>query len=112
MDFAPEGGETMREVFDRIDQTVTKIAARHPGQEIALVSHGCAIRNLMTRIKFGDIAYLKDADWHDNTSVSLLEFDGGAFRIVFEGDTGHLDDETTTLGKQTWWKQPGTQHFE
>ena len=39
-DFSAPGGETLRDFFDRSVATVTRLAAAHPGQTIAVVSHG------------------------------------------------------------------------
>ena len=45
--FTVEDGESMESVFNRITLTVTKLAARNRGKKIAIVSHGCAIRNFL-----------------------------------------------------------------
>ena len=43
-DFAVEGGETFAQVQARILRAVLDIAADHPGQSVAVFSHGSAIR--------------------------------------------------------------------
>ena len=45
--FHPDGGESMAEVYSRIWEAATEIAARHFGQSVLIASHGCAIRNLL-----------------------------------------------------------------
>ena len=45
-DFRVEGGETFAQVQARLKGTVLRLAAAHPGQTIALFSHGTAIRCL------------------------------------------------------------------
>lgn len=45
--FEAEGGEPMREVYRRMAEALTDIAAAHPGEAVAAASHGCAIRNAL-----------------------------------------------------------------
>ena len=50
----PPGGETLWEVWLRVKSAVDEIAARHPGQEVAIVAHGLSLAVL--------IAYKEDHD--------------------------------------------------
>ena len=104
--FNIENGESMENVFNRITLTVTKIAARNRGKNIAIVSHGCAIRNFLCYAKDKTIEQISDICWADNTAISKIEFDGNLKpTIIFENDISHLNSETSTLQHQTWWKQ-------
>jgi alpha-ribazole phosphatase len=40
----PPGGETMAEVIERVGEALERLAARHPGDDVVVVSHGGAIR--------------------------------------------------------------------
>ncbi len=100
--FCAENGEPMRHVYDRIIGAMEKIAMQNDGKTIAVVSHGCALRNYMCWVHFGDIAHLKSTDWMEHTGVTCAEYDNGAVRIVFENDFSHLDDSMSTLKKQNW----------
>lgn len=112
-DYEPEGGESMRAVYDRIWKAVQKLALQHPGQTIAAVSHGCSIRNLLCRLKFDDITRLNEVQWCDNTAVSLIEFDeAGKAELIFENDASHLDAQSSTLSGQDWWKADAPSKFE
>lgn len=103
--FAPEGGETMRQVYDRIYSAVRDIVSENFGKTVFAVSHGCAIRNLLCRIKFNDIERLNDVVWCDNTAISVIEFDEDLRpTLVTESDASHLDQETSTLANQVWWQ--------
>ena len=103
--FIPEGGEAMADVYDRIWKSVTEIAAVEAGHTVAVASHGCAIRNLLCRAKGWPISRLAEEPWCDNTGVSLLEFENGGCRLVFENDISHLDPELSTLAGQKWWRK-------
>ncbi len=104
-DFAPEGGEPMRSVYDRIWNAVTGIVRKNPGKNICVTSHGCAIRNFLCRAMGKPIEELNDVDWCDNTAISIIDFDEGMNpHIVLLNDSSHLTEETSTFAKQEWWK--------
>ncbi len=105
-DFAPEGGEPMRHVYERMWRAVGAIAARHPGKTVGIVSHGCAIRNYLCRVHGWPIERLNDVAWCDNTAVSIVDYadDGGA-ELKLENDASHLDGGLSTFARQTWWKK-------
>ncbi len=94
-DFAPQKGEPMREAYDRIWNTVCTIAVQNPGKTVACASHGGVIRCLTCRLLYGDIAFLKNTPWSENTSVMLLQFHDHQKlpRIVFSEDVSHLPNE-------------------
>jgi broad specificity phosphatase PhoE len=108
--FCPEGGEPMREVYDRIWNTVLAIVKRHPGQNVCIVSHGCAIKNFLCRAYRRPIEMLSTVGWYDNTAISVVDFDEDLSpTVVATRDASHLDEETSTFSKQDWWKkfEPG-----
>lgn len=104
-DFSPEGGETMREVYDRIWTAVTGIVRKHRNETVCIVSHGCAIRNFLCRAYGKPVEALNDIPWCDNTAVSIIDFDD-LLRptVVIANDASHLSDELSTIQKQSWWK--------
>ncbi|MCM1022698.1 MAG: bifunctional histidine phosphatase family protein/GNAT family N-acetyltransferase [Prevotella sp.] len=101
-DFYIEGGEKMTEVFARMKKTVDKIAVQNDGRTIAVVSHGCALRNFLCYAMGRPISSLKDVGWSDNTAVSLVEYDCGVPRIIFKNSNGHLPAELSTLSRSKW----------
>ena len=104
--FAPAGGEPMRHVFERISGAVTRIVEENKGLSIAVVSHGCAIRNLLCFLKGWPIERLNDVEWADNTAVAKVEFDDNLNpHIVYENDASHLGDGLSTFATQEWWKK-------
>lgn len=110
--FQPPDGEAMADVYDRMAQVLTRLAADHPGKTIAAVSHGCAIRNALCWAKGWPITELNAIAWCDNTAVSVLEFTDGQPRVVLENDNSHLDDTTSTFQKQRWWRGETANPFE
>lgn len=102
-----EKAETFEEVRGRMERTLRAIAAEHPGQTVAVFSHGTAIRNALAVFHGMTIAESAALGHSDNTAVSLLEFDADKVRVVFENDNSHLPEEISTLARQSWWKDKG-----
>ena len=103
--FKTEGGESMREVYDRIWETVTGIVRQNEGKSVCVVSHGCAIRNFLCRALSRELEKINSVPWCDNTAISIIDFDEKLNpKIVLLNDASHLDRETSTLANQDWWK--------
>lgn len=99
--FAPEGGEPMREVYDRIWNAVNGIAKKHAGQTVCVVSHGFAIRNFLCRAYHRPVEELSSIGFSENTAISVVEYDEDFEpRIVLDSDYSHLDYETSEMMKQ------------
>ncbi len=90
-DWRPPGrGETRREVQARMMAAFHDITAQHPDQEIALVSHGLAIRMLLIGLFASQVDAMRRLDIH-NTSVTIVEPNGdGSWRGVQWADIRHL----------------------
>ncbi len=87
----PEG-ENLAEVVARVEEALNAISAAHPGGRVALVTHGgpiAAIRYLVRWRASPDLLKLKS----DNTSITLLRGQGGAWEMVLENDVSHLDGD-------------------
>ena len=103
-EFQVEGGETFAQVQARMKGAVLDIAARHPGQTVALFSHGSAIRCLQGAIRGLGPGEMDSLGHSDNTGVTCLEVEGDQISIVYENDNSHLPEEISTLARQKWWK--------
>lgn len=96
-------GEKMTEVFERMKAAVGKIATENQGRTIAVVSHGCALRNYLCHAMGRPISALKDVGWSDNTAVSLVEYDeNNVPKIIFKNSNDHLTEELSTLSGSKW----------
>ncbi len=92
-DFAPEGGESLTEFFERCVTTATLIASRHPGQTVALVAHG-GVLDCLYRAANG-MALEAPRSWHlGNASINRLLFTDQGLTIIGWGDSAHLDAHT------------------
>jgi probable phosphoglycerate mutase len=106
--FQIEGGETFGGVAERMESAVRRIAAAHPGQRVACVSHAMAIRALLSRLHGWGVEGIGGIRMSDNTAVSCLEVEEEEIRIVYEADASHLPGELSTVIKK---KAPGQEHL-
>ena len=55
-DFAPHGGESRRQVTDRVIGALERIGARHAGERVIVVAHGGALALALAALLEGDAA--------------------------------------------------------
>ena len=99
------GGEPWADVARRMEGAVLDIARDNPGKSVAAVSHGTAIRALLTRVlgvRSGDIVQVPHCE---NTGVTLLEVEDGRIAVRYMNDDSHLPDELNSFRREGWWKQ-------
>ncbi len=93
-DFAPEGGEAMRDAYLRIYDEIMALARGNRGKTIAAATHGGVLRCLMCRVLYYDITRLKDVPWCENTAVTLLKIDDNdKISVEFFNDHTHVPPE-------------------
>ena len=92
-DFAPQGGETLVQLRQRVAQTVHALASQHLGEQIVLVAHG-GIMDAMYRLATQqDISAPRT--WElGNAAINRLLWTPEAFTLVGWSDVRHLDDST------------------
>ena len=85
-----EGSETHPQVRRRGRAAVERIAQAHPGQTVAVVSHGCAIRaGLSAWLELGEDE-IGRLPLPDNTGVAKLEVTDGRVNVIYYNDSRHL----------------------
>lgn len=88
--FSPEGGETLSDFYTRCVACATRLAARHPGETIALVAHGGVLDCLYRAATC--ISLQAPRSWQlGNAGINRLLFNGDAFTLVGWADTHHLE---------------------
>jgi len=98
--WAPEGGESLAALTERVTQTTAELAARHAGQQIVLVAHG-GVMDALYRAATGQTVQAPRT-WHlGNAAINRLLWTPQGLTLVGWSDTRHLDgddalDETTT----------------
>ena len=93
-DFAPEGGEAMKDAYVRIYDEILALARQNRNKTIAAATHGGVLRCLMCRVLYYDITRLKDVPWCENTAVTLLKIDDDdKIGVEFFNDYSHVPSE-------------------
>ena len=92
----PEGGETPDQVYARVGAALERVLTDHPGQKIAVVTHGLALFHAFAYVcgmgvPHGDMPVFVLVD---NCSISQFEHKAQRWRIVSINDTAHLRDLT------------------
>ncbi len=90
--FGAPGGETLDDFYARSIETATRLAAHHPGQTIALVSHGGVMDCLYRAATH--LALDAPRSWQlGNAAINRLLYTPQGFTLVGWSDTSHLDDD-------------------
>lgn len=92
-DWAPQGGESLLQVRERITRTLHELAARHPGEQIVLVAHG-GIMDQLYRAATGQALHAPRTWQLGNTAVNRLLWTPQGLSLVGWADTSHLEDDT------------------
>jgi probable phosphoglycerate mutase len=93
-DFGAPGGETLNQFYGRSIATATRLAALHPGQTIALVSHG-GVMDCLYRAA-ARVALDAPRSWQlGNAAINRLLYTPQGFTLVGWSDDYHLDDDDT-----------------
>lgn len=91
--WAPAGGESLLAMRERVAQVLHELAARHAGQQIALVAHGGVLDQLY-RLATG-LDLQAPRTWQlGNTAVNRLLWTPQTLSLVGWADTSHLEDES------------------
>ena len=90
--FAPTGGESLSALRDRVVNAVHHLAARHPGELIALVAHGGVMDVLYRAATRLEIQAPRT--WTlSNAAINRLLWTPEGLSLVGWADTQHLDSE-------------------
>ena len=96
----PEGGESLLQLRERVSRTVADLAARHRGEQIAVVAHG-GVLDALYRIATGQEVNSPRTWQLPNGAINRLLWTPEGFTLVGWSDTQHLDqpsfDENTSF---------------
>ena len=86
-DYRPHGGESPRQVGTRLAGALERIATRHPGERVVVVSHGGALSIALGVLLDGD--FRSWSRMMDNCAISELRFEPRTELVSFNR-TEHL----------------------
>jgi probable phosphoglycerate mutase len=88
-EFAPDGGESLLDLYARVLPTLDAVAQRHAGEQIVWVTHGGVIDVLYRAATHQDLRIRRDWDL-GNTAINRLLWTQQGLSLVGWGDTTHL----------------------
>ena len=90
----PEGGESLLQLRERVTRTVGDLAARHCGEQIAVVAHG-GVLDTLYRIATGQEVNSPRTWQLPNGAINRLLWTPEGFTLVGWSDTQHLEQAPT-----------------
>ncbi|MBR4078223.1 MAG: histidine phosphatase family protein, partial [Oscillospiraceae bacterium] len=93
------GGESVRELYRRICNTVRRIAEENDGKTVVVATHATPIRTFMHYCSGLPLSEMKNIPWVSNASVTTAVYENGTFTITEAGHDAHLGDMRTALPK-------------
>lgn len=89
----PGGGEALIDFYNRSVRTALHLAEQHPGQTIALITHGGVLDCLYRAATQTPLSVVRT--WGiDNTCINRLAVEHGQLRLLTWGDADHLQTVT------------------
>ena len=92
-----DGGESVRELKDRVEKAFVEIAEANPGKTVCVVSHATPIRVMCTAFRGVPLEEIDDIPWVPNSSVTEVIYDNGNWTLIREGYKEHTGDISTEL---------------
>lgn len=96
----PEGGESLLQLRERVTRTISDLASRHSGEQIAVVAHG-GVLDTLYRVATGQEVNSPRTWQLPNGAINRLLWTPEGFTLVGWSDTQHLDhaahDENTSF---------------
>jgi len=89
-DFAPPGGESPAQVMERVERTITALAAQHLGTQIVVVAHG-GVLDMLYRLATRQTVSAPRTWELGNTAINRLLWTPDGLTLVGWADTRHLD---------------------
>ncbi len=91
------GGESVKELGERIMSAATEIAKENPGKTVVIATHATPIRAMECLVKTGDILKIQNLRWVSNASVSVFTYLNGIWEAKAISLDAHLGAMRTAL---------------
>lgn len=87
------GGETMAQVYRRVNAALDKVINDNPGKTVVVTTHGGVLRNLYARITYGELIGIRKSEVFGNTGVSTAIAEDGKLSWESINDLSHLPED-------------------
>ena len=99
-EWVPQGGESLVTLRVRVLAALNQLAARHMGQQMALVAHG-GVLDVLYRAATG-LELQAPRSWQlKNAAINRLLWTPESLTLVGWGDVAHLETDAPSLDEQT-----------
>lgn len=91
------GGESVRELQERSIAAIDRIAAENDGRTVLVGTHAGFLRAMICYWRGIPLEEMKNTTWVPNASVTEVEYDGGKYKLLKEGEISFLHGDVTRL---------------
>ena len=91
------GGETVKQVGERVVNALSHIAEANPGRCIVVAGHATTIRGALCRMSELYEPVMQTFGWGGNCAISRVAYSDGKFKIISVNKAEHLADLLTEL---------------
>ena len=95
----PTGGESVRELSERVCAELLRIAAMYDGETVCIASHATPIRMASVKAMGLSVEDAKNVPWAPNASVTFIDVIDGELKLIEYGHNDHMGELTTVLPK-------------
>jgi probable phosphoglycerate mutase len=93
----PDGGESTKQLYERIVKEVERIAKLNDGKTVLIFSHATPIRFISAHATGLLLDHANDMPWPTNASVTHITYENGVFEMVDYSIDKHMGDLVTFL---------------
>lgn len=86
----PDGGESVKELYERINGEIDRIGRENDGRTILIGTHATPIRCIIARALGVGYRGMQSIGWVGNASLNLFELDGGVLTANKLDEREHL----------------------
>ena len=97
--FAPQGGETWREIYIRSTNGLNRLAKENENKTIVIATHGGVIKALQSYFRGVNLSEMDDLEWVSNASITEVWYENGQFKIIKNSFDDYLGKLTSSLPK-------------
>lgn len=90
-------GETVKELSERISDSLTEIAEQNNGKTVVVTTHATPIRVIQSLIETGGLSEMKNIPWVTNASVTEITYNNGEWIMIKASKDEHLEELKTNL---------------
>ncbi len=97
----PDGGESVRELSERIRRAVWRIAEENEGKNVLIATHATPIRALACEWQGKAIEEMQNIEWVKNASVTIVNYDtvNHTTEVELYDEASFMGDMITALPK-------------